>query len=228
MYSSVSYVPFPLPSSPGLGDTVFLILSPLSILRNDQFAVRPIHRSTPCRALFVFLTQSRGRALSPASQSVTATAAWSFLSPPYVRTPSLTTIYILCSQVQVDHIQQVPQYQAIPPPPLVVTETTIEIATSVMTVTQTEHHTQTLPTRTVTVPAPANTRIVASPAPESFKRATTPAIPRTTSLEKVVEEVVVQEAPSPVYEEEEYYEEEQPRARRGAAPRRSPNKWFGW
>ena len=97
-----------------------------------------------------------------------------------------------------------------------------------MTVTETEHHTQTLPTRTVTVPAPANTRIVASPAPESFKRATTPAIPRTTSLERVVEEVTVQEAPSPVYEEEEIYEEEElPRARR-PAPRRSPNKWFGW
>lgn len=99
-----------------------------------------------------------------------------------------------------------------------------------MTVTETEHHTQTLPTRTVTVPAPANTRIVASPAPESFKRATTPAIPRTTSLERVVEEAIIQEAPSPIYEEEEIYEEEPPRARRPVSrnSNNNQNKWFGW
>lgn len=93
-----------------------------------------------------------------------------------------------------------------------------------MTVTHTEHHTETLPTRTVTVPAPANTRIVASPAPESFKKATTPHIPRTTSVERVLEEVIIHEAASPVMEE---IEEEHTRARRPSA-RRSPNNWFGW
>jgi hypothetical protein len=98
-----------------------------------------------------------------------------------------------------------------------------------MTVTHTEHHTETLPTRTVTVPAPANTRIVASPAPESFKRAPTPAIPRTTSVERVMEEVTYVEAPSPVMEEivEEEEELQQPRNRR-PSPRRTPNSWFGW
>lgn len=89
-----------------------------------------------------------------------------------------------------------------------------------MTVTHTQHHT--VPTKTVTVPAPANTRVVASPAPEAVKQSATPSIPRTTSVERVVvEEVPV--APSPILEEVE--EETYPRPGR---PRRSPTKWFGW
>lgn len=117
-------------------------------------------------------------------------------------------------------VQYAPQFEALPPP-LVVTETTIELAIETQTVTYTQHHTETLPTKTVTVPAPANTRIVASPAPEAFKQSSTPSIPRTTSVERVVVEEV--EVPSsPIVEE---IEEDYTRASR---PRRSPNKWFGW
>lgn len=147
---------------------------------------------------------------------VTVTAAW-----PSVPSP-------LVSRTNADHgcffVQAPPahQFQALPPP-LVVTETAFEIAVETQTVTYTEHHTQTLPTKTVTVPAPANTRLVASPAPESFKKSTTPSIPRTTTVERVVEEVV--EAPSPPIVEEYEEEEAYPRV---ARPRRSPNSWFGW
>ena len=86
--------------------------------------------------------------------------------------------------------------------------------------------TETLPTKTVTVPAPANTRIVASPAPLISKKSATPSIPRTTSVEMVTEEEVpvpVQPA-STIEEEEEYIEEPRYKSR----PRRTPNRWWGW
>lgn len=111
-----------------------------------------------------------------------------------------------------------PPFQALPPP-IVYTSTALEISIQTKTVTQTQHHTETLPTKTVTVPAPANTRIVASPAPEFSKQSATPAIPRTTSVEMVVEEVVA--PPSTV---EEIYEEPRSKGR----PRRTPNRWWGW
>lgn len=121
--------------------------------------------------------------------------------------------------------QYAPQFQALPPP-LVITETAIEIATEIQTVTYTQHHTETLPTKTVTVPAPANTRIVASPAPEAKKQTSTPSIPRTTNVERIIEEVV-QAPPSPILEEIEEEDEEQSYVR-VSRPRRSPNSWFGW
>ncbi|THG99624.1 hypothetical protein EW026_g2758 [Hermanssonia centrifuga] len=105
------------------------------------------------------------------------------------------------------------------PPPIIYTETAIEFAVETMTVTHTQHHTETLPTKTVTVPAPANTRVVPSPAPQSMKGTATTHIPRTTSVEMVVEEVV-----PPSYVEE--VEVDEPRTK--ARPRRTPNKWWGW
>ncbi|KIP09104.1 hypothetical protein PHLGIDRAFT_18729 [Phlebiopsis gigantea 11061_1 CR5-6] len=122
--------------------------------------------------------------------------------------------------------QYAPHFEALPPP-LVYTETTVEIAVETQTVTFTQHHTETLPTKTVTVPAPANTRIVASPAPEVFKQTSTPSIPRTTSVERVYEEVV-QVPPSPIVEEVEEEEEEEYHHVRPGRPRRTPNSWFGW
>ncbi|EKM55494.1 uncharacterized protein PHACADRAFT_256152 [Phanerochaete carnosa HHB-10118-sp] len=121
-------------------------------------------------------------------------------------------------------VHHAPQFQALPPP-LVVTETAVEVAFETETVTFTEHHTHTLPTKTVTVPAPANTRIVASPAPEAKRQSSTPSIPRTTSIERVIEEVV--DTPSPIMEEIEEEEEEEAYIRMGR-PRRTPNSWFGW
>lgn len=109
------------------------------------------------------------------------------------------------------------------PPPIIYTETAIEIATETKTVVYTEHHTETVPTKTVTVPAPANTRIVASPAPESFKQSATAASPRTTSHERVTEEEVV-EIPSPASIIEEYDDEPEPR--KIIRSRRNPNKWW--
>ncbi|GJE95209.1 hypothetical protein PsYK624_113900 [Phanerochaete sordida] len=120
-------------------------------------------------------------------------------------------------------VNHAPQYQALPPP-LVITETAIEIAVETQFVTHTEHHTETLPLKTVTVPAPANTRIVASPAPEAKRQSSTPSIPRTTSVERVVEEVV--HAPPPIVEEVE--EEEEETYVRVPRSRRTPNSWFGW
>lgn len=93
-----------------------------------------------------------------------------------------------------------------------------------MTVTQTQHHTTTAPTKTVTVPAPMGTVHVYSPAPESFKKSATPAIPRTTAVDIVEEEVP--EIPAPTVEEEEEYIEE--RVKPGRSRRRTPNSWFGW
>ncbi|KAI0797672.1 hypothetical protein C8Q75DRAFT_739232 [Abortiporus biennis] len=110
-----------------------------------------------------------------------------------------------------------PALQALPPP-LIFTETTFEIATETKTVTHTQHHTETLPTKTVTVPAPANTRVVASPAPEGGPATATTHIPRTTAVEYIVEEV---DLPTPVNEEPEE------RPIKMVRPRRS-SKWFGW
>ncbi|KAH8106835.1 hypothetical protein BXZ70DRAFT_915303 [Cristinia sonorae] len=112
---------------------------------------------------------------------------------------------------------KIPGLQALPPP-IVYTETTIEIATETKTVTTTQHHTQTLPTKTVTVPQPANTRHVASPAPEGKTAVATPFTPRTTAVEVVIEDV---DMPSPVVEVE--VEEPYPPKRR-RQPKRS---WFG-
>lgn len=85
--------------------------------------------------------------------------------------------------------------------------------------------TETLPTKTVTVPAPANTRVVASPAPLISKKSATPSIPRTTSVEMVTEEEVPLQPASTIEEEEEEYIEE-PRYK--SRSRRTPNRWWGW
>lgn len=102
-----------------------------------------------------------------------------------------------------------------------------------MTVTEIQHHTETLPTKTVTVPAPANTRKVASPAPQFVSpSSSTTQIPRTTAYEVVEEQQVVVEAPSPIevlVEEEEEYEEEPLRTVRvKGGRRRQPGGWFSW
>ncbi len=102
-----------------------------------------------------------------------------------------------------------------------------------MTVTHTQHHTETLPTKTVTVPAPANTRVVASPAPQySASSSATTFIPRTTAVEVVVEEVL--DVPTPVGvdvepEEDEYFEDDfvRPVKVKGGR-RRQPKGWFSW
>lgn len=74
-----------------------------------------------------------------------------------------------------------------------------------------------MPTKTVTVPQPANTRHVASPAPEGKTAAATTFIPRTTAVEVVVEDV---DLPSPIVLEEV----EEPIPKRRRQPKRG---WFG-
>uniref|UniRef100_A0A0W0F958 Uncharacterized protein n=1 Tax=Moniliophthora roreri TaxID=221103 RepID=A0A0W0F958_MONRR len=93
-------------------------------------------------------------------------------------------------------------------PPLVVSETQIE--TQVQTVTETKF-----------VPSPSSTRLAAFPTPEPVESHTSTAIPRTTAVEIIREEVEE--------EEEEEEEEEQITYRRGrrGSPRRPPARWFG-
>ncbi|OBZ69217.1 hypothetical protein A0H81_10805 [Grifola frondosa] len=108
-----------------------------------------------------------------------------------------------------------PKLQALPPP-LILTETAIEFATETKTVTHTQHHT--VQTQ-VTVPPPANTRRVASPTPLVFTPSASTNIPRTTSVEIIVEEEI--EVPEP--------EEERSRTVTVTRNRqRPPNKWWGW
>ncbi|ESK96982.1 hypothetical protein Moror_6560 [Moniliophthora roreri MCA 2997] len=99
-----------------------------------------------------------------------------------------------------------PQFKELPP--LVVSETQIE--TQVQTVTETKF-----------VPSPSSTRLAAFPTPEPVESHTSTAIPRTTAVEIIREEVEE--------EEEEEEEEEQITYRRGrrGSPRRPPARWFG-
>ncbi|KAH9951900.1 hypothetical protein B0H21DRAFT_2492 [Amylocystis lapponica] len=113
-------------------------------------------------------------------------------------------------------------YQALPPP-LILTETAIEIAVQTRTVTHTHHHTHTPPTETVVVPPPANTRIVPSPAPSiASASSSTSHIPRTTAVEVVVEEEVLEE-------EEPEEEVRTRRVIRSPQHRQEPGRWWdGW
>ncbi len=105
-------------------------------------------------------------------------------------------------------------YNALPPP-LVITETALQIATEIKTVTHTEHHTV---ATQVTVPPPANTRRVASPTPELVSASSpTTNIPRTTAVEVVVEE--------PIFIEPEEDETETVTVVRNSRPRRRARWW---
>lgn len=89
-----------------------------------------------------------------------------------------------------------------------------------MVVTHTEHHTETLPTKTVTVPQPANTRGIASPAPVVGPSSASAYFPRTTAVE-----VIVEEAPEPsriVVDEDD----DEP-IRRKNQRKRKPKRWLG-
>ncbi|KAK7054888.1 hypothetical protein VNI00_003351 [Paramarasmius palmivorus] len=93
-------------------------------------------------------------------------------------------------------------------PPLVISETQIE--THIQTVTATE---------TQFVPPPSSTRLVAFPTPEPVEVHSSTAIPRTTAVEIIREEIDD--------DEEEEEEEEQVVFRRKPGPRRPPPaRWF--
>ncbi|KAI0062259.1 hypothetical protein BV25DRAFT_1804127 [Artomyces pyxidatus] len=103
-------------------------------------------------------------------------------------------------------------------PPIVHTE----IETATRTVTQIHIETQSLPNETVFVPPPANTRRVARPTPSPVTSSFTSTVPRTTSVEVIVEheEQVVHEEP---IEEEEYFEEPRRKVvRRPVSPPQPP------
>ena len=104
------------------------------------------------------------------------------------------------------------QAQVINPPAIVITETAIEIATETRTVTHTQHHT--VPSSSVQ--SPSNTRRVASPTPNIVSSSSTTHIPRTTSVEVVVEEEVL---------EPEEVETTVTMMRSGR--KRPPKRWFG-
>ncbi|CAL1705048.1 unnamed protein product [Somion occarium] len=110
-----------------------------------------------------------------------------------------------------------PLLQALPPP-IIYTETAIEIATETKTVTQVQHYTESIPARTVTVPPPANTRGIASPAPSNAPSSATSHIPRTTAVEVIVEEV---NEPSRIA----IVEDEPMRTK--ASRKRKPKRWLG-
>ena len=99
------------------------------------------------------------------------------------------------------------------PPAIVLTETAIEIATETRTVTHTQHHTVQTP---APVQQPSNTRRVASPTPNIMTSSSTTQIPRTTSVEVVVEEEVLE----PEEVETTVTVMRNPR-------KRPPKRWFG-
>jgi hypothetical protein len=121
-----------------------------------------------------------------------------------------------------------PQYLPIEQelPPLILTETAI--ATEYKTVTHTQHHTHTLPSHTVTLPAPAATRVAHVPTPEPHTVAWTTSGPRTTSVQ-IIHEQIIQE---PVVVDPvvlDVVEETTTKTRLSAATHRPPPKrWNNW
>ncbi|KAK7693707.1 hypothetical protein QCA50_003279 [Cerrena zonata] len=111
-----------------------------------------------------------------------------------------------------------PILQALPPP-IIYTETAIEVATETLFVTHTEHHTETLPTKTVTVPQPANTRGIASPAPVVGPSSASAYFPRTTAVEVIIEDVP---EPSRIV-----HEDDEPVRPKGQRKRKSRRGWLG-
>ncbi|KAA1471163.1 hypothetical protein DENSPDRAFT_864983 [Dentipellis sp. KUC8613] len=117
-------------------------------------------------------------------------------------------------------------------PPLVLTET--EIATATRTVTHVQIETQT-PIETLSIPPPANTRRAASPTPSPVTSSFTSTLPRTTSVEVLVEEreEIIHEEPIEEEEEEEIPEPPRRRKIRRAPPPPPPaayrpqDRWLG-
>src|SRR5260370_22370092 len=99
-------------------------------------------------------------------------------------------------------------------PPAVLTE----IETATRTVTQVHIETQFVPNETVNIPPPANTRRVAKPTPSPYSTSFSTTLPKTTSVEVLIEheEAVVREEP-PV-EVEEVFEEPRRRSVRKPPP----------
>jgi len=90
----------------------------------------------------------------------------------------------------------------------------------VISKTQIETHIETVTaTQTVQVPAPNSIRQVATPAPSPVDPNYSTAIPRTTAVEIIHEEIEEEEE-----EEEEEYEE---RVTYNRGPRRPPARWLG-
>ncbi|KAI0302044.1 hypothetical protein BC826DRAFT_887280, partial [Russula brevipes] len=83
-------------------------------------------------------------------------------------------------------------------PPAVITE----IETATRTVTQVHIETQFVPNETVGLPPPANTRRVANPTPSPYTTSFSTMLPKTTSIEVLIEheEAVVREEPVEVEE----------------------------
>jgi len=118
-------------------------------------------------------------------------------------------------------------------PPVVYTE----IETATRTVTQVHIETQFVPNETVVIPPPANTRRVAHPTPSPYTTSFSTMLPRTTSVEVVIEheEAVVREEPVEEVEEEIIEEPRRRVIRKGPPPppafppaayRQAPQRWW--
>jgi hypothetical protein len=115
-------------------------------------------------------------------------------------------------------------------PPAVITE----IETATRTITQVHIETQFPPDETVARPPPANTRRVAKPTPSPYTTSFSTMLPKTTSVEVIIEheEAVVREEPIEV---EEIIEEPRRRGVRKSPPppdfppaayRPAPQRWW--
>jgi len=115
-------------------------------------------------------------------------------------------------------------------PPAVITE----IETATRTVTQVHIETQFVPNETANRPPPANTRRVANPTPSPYTSSFSTMLPKTTSIEVLVEheEAVIREEPIEV---EEIIEEPRRRSVRKSPPppafppaayRPAPQRWW--
>jgi len=139
----------------------------------------------------------------------------------------------LSTAVPSSETKEVPDSSCFPTsevPPVLITE----IETATRTVTQVHIETQFVPNEKVKGPPPANTRRVANPTPSPYSTSFSTALPKTTSVEVLIEheEAVVREEPVEV---EEIIEEPRRRSVRKpplppafppAAYRPAPQRWW--
>jgi hypothetical protein len=105
-----------------------------------------------------------------------------------------------------------------------------ETATAIeyKTVTQTQHHTYTMPSETVTVPAPANTRIAPVPTPEAHTLSWSTSQPRTTSVQIIREELIVEPEPVEPLVVDVVEDKTTSTVIHGRNMRQPPKRWGGW
>jgi len=104
-----------------------------------------------------------------------------------------------------------------------------DIETATRTVTQVHIETQFVPNETFNIPPPANTRRVAKPTPSPYSTSFSTMLPKTTSVEVVIEHeeaIVREEVPVEVEDARRRPARNPPPAFPPAAYRPAPQRWW--